>query len=205
MEIITSNTITSNRKTYVGTTGRDGHMGLGTLHGTWWDIPISPIPSQWYNGTGWTHGIGHTAWYMVGHPIQSHPLPMVQWDGMDTWDWAHCMVHGGTSHSVPSPPNGTTGRDGNMGLGTLHGTWWDIPFGPIPSQWYNGTGWTHGIGHTAWDIPLVSPNMVHKGTPKVPMDSRWQCWTTLTRRKPQEDKMCNFDACRTLLIQSSSP
>ena len=105
-------------------------------------IPPIPIPSQWYNGTGWTHGIGHTSWYMMGHPIRSHPFPMVQRDGMDTWDWAHCMVHCGTSHSVPSPPNGTMGWDGHMGLGTPHGI----------SHWYPQTWYIKGLPKSQWTV-----------------------------------------------------
>ena len=162
-----------------GTIERDGHLGLGMLYGTLWDIPPGPIPSHWYNGRGWTLGIGHATWYIVGHPTWSHPLPVVQWDWMDTWDWACSTVHCGSSHLVPSRPIGTMGRDGHLGLGMLHGTLWDIPPGPISSQWYNGTGWTLGIGHALRYI-VGHPTWSHL-IPLVQWDGMdtwdWACYT----------------------------
>ena len=88
----------------------------GVVHGTAWDFPVCPLRPmvQWDGMDTWD--LGCCAWDSLGFPsvsITSHGtvgwdghlglgvlcmgqlgiptvcplLPMVQWDGMDTWDW----------------------------------------------------------------------------------------------------------------------
>ena len=57
---------------------------------------------------------------------------------------------------------------------------------PIPSLWYTVMRWTPGIeAYSTWDSvghPFsVFDFDIHKGSPKVPLDSRRQCWTALIR------------------------
>ena len=58
---------------------------------------------------------------------------------------------------------------------------------PVPwyIHWDEMDTWDWGIGHgTLWDIPIVSLTLVHEGSPKIPFDSWWQCWTTLGSCEP---------------------
>ena len=90
------------------------------MHGTAWDSHSVSITS--HCTVGWDGHLGLGVLYMgqLGIPTMCPLLPMVQWDGMDTWDWG--TVHGTVwdSHSVSITSHGTVGWDGHLGLGVLY-------------------------------------------------------------------------------------
>ena len=97
---------------------------------------------------GWTLGIGVLCMGQLGIPTVCPLLPMVQWDGMDTWDWG--TVHGTAwdSHSVSI----TVGWDGHLGLGVLCMGQLGIP--PVCPlllmvQWDGMDTWDWGTVHGA--------------------------------------------------------
>ena len=91
----------------------------------------------------WNGGIG------MGH-FGTFPfcplLPMVQWDGIDSWDGG---IVNGTLWDIPTlsiASHGTMGWDGQLGWGYCE---WDT-LGHSHSvhcfPWYNGMGLTVGMG-----------------------------------------------------------
>ena len=74
------------------------YSGMGWTLGIWvlcmghLGIPQCVHYFPRYSGMGWTLGIGVMCMGQLGIPTVCPLLPMVQWDGMDTWDWS--TVHG---------------------------------------------------------------------------------------------------------------
>ena len=81
----------------------------GTVHGTAWDSHSVSITSHGTVGWDGHLGFGVLCMGQLGIPTVCPLLPMVQWDGMDTWDWG--TVHGTAwdSHSVSITSHGTVG------------------------------------------------------------------------------------------------
>ena len=100
-----------------GTIVRDGHLGLSP---SWWYsgiIPCCPTCTTWYNGTGWTLGIESLLVVQWDYPMVSYLYHIIQWYGMDTWDW----WYSGIIPWCPTVPHGTIVRDGHLALSS---SWW---------------------------------------------------------------------------------
>ena len=79
---------------------------------------------------------------------------MVQWDRMDN-------------------------RDGSTESGML----WDFPFCPLLPmvQWDGMDNWdgmdSPSLPMVQWELSWTVVRIVEYGTPSVPLDGCWQCWT----------------------------
>ncbi len=149
----------------------------------------------------------------MGHPGETHTVPVGHRDGMGSWHQGLWVGWCGTSRGDPYHPSGTPGWDGQLGPRPwpLGGMVWDIPGRPVPSRWDTGTGWAAGTKATGLDgtsrgDPYPDQGLwvgwcgpYHPGmglayfssvgllrNPMVPMDSPWQCWTSLSlvHRRP---------------------
>jgi len=134
---------------------------------------------------GWTLGIEPLWLVQWDYPVISYLYQLVQWYGMDTWNWAPLVGIMGLSHNILPVPIGTMVRDGHLGLspsGWYNGIIPPVPIGtmvrdghfelsasgwysriipgcPTCTSWYNGTGWTLGIELlwlVYWDYPRMS-------------------------------------------------
>ncbi len=116
-----------------GSPGRDGQLGPGPLGGTVWDIPGRPIPSRWDTGTGWAARTKASAWDGVGHPGETHTIPVGHCDGMGSCDQGLWVGWCGTSRGDPYHPSRTPGL---------------VP-GTKASVW-DGVGYPNGIGQASF-------------------------------------------------------
>ena len=90
-----------------GTLGRDGHMGLQCrVYGTERHPMLSPRCTNGTLGRDGHVGLQCRVYGTERHPMGVPGVPMVHWDGMDTWDCSvdHDMEHlisvSGTGHML---------------------------------------------------------------------------------------------------------
>ena len=117
--------------------------GPGVRESVGCTMPYHPVLR--YNGTEWTVGIMPWCEGQCGMCDAVPSPPAVQWDGMDSWDYALVC---GTVWDVPCctiPSCGTMGRDRQLGLrpGVRDSVGCTMPYHPVLR--YNGMEWTAGI------------------------------------------------------------